>query len=198
LHTLRRQQPLHIQALDLRLDAAAGIGDLVALRGTRGGQLYDSDFAQRMRGTGPYAELLARRFAVADQVQFAGWIEPVKRFEFIADFDICMLPLSATSIGSRYTSPLKLFEYMAMGKPVVAPALPSVHEVLPPQHFGAFQARPEDPADIARVVNLLIARPELRHAYGRQLGELSQRFTWSQRAGRMVEVMRSGCTALNA
>ena len=141
---------------------------------------------------------LARRFAVADRVQFAGWIEPVKRFEFIADFDICMLPLSVTSIGSRYTSPLKLFEYMAMGKPVVAPALPSVHEVLPPQHFGAFQARPEDPADLARVVNLLIARPELRHAYGRKLRELSQHFSWSQRAGRMVEVMRSGCTALNA
>jgi DNA repair photolyase len=38
---------------------------LALLRATRGGQLYDSDFSQRMRGTGPYAELLAQRFAVA-------------------------------------------------------------------------------------------------------------------------------------
>lgn len=37
---------------------------LTLLRGTRGGQLYDSDFRQRMRGTGPYADLLAQRFAV--------------------------------------------------------------------------------------------------------------------------------------
>ena len=35
------------------------------IRETRGGRLYDSDFAQRMTGQGPYAQLLARRFEVA-------------------------------------------------------------------------------------------------------------------------------------
>ena len=35
---------------------------LSLVRETHGGQLYDSDFATRMKGTGPYAELLRRRF----------------------------------------------------------------------------------------------------------------------------------------
>jgi len=35
------------------------------IRQTRGGQLYDSSFGQRMRGQGAYADLLARRFEVA-------------------------------------------------------------------------------------------------------------------------------------
>ena len=35
------------------------------IRDTRGGKTYQSGFGQRMRGTGTYAELLARRFEVA-------------------------------------------------------------------------------------------------------------------------------------
>lgn len=38
---------------------------LALVRQTRGGRVYDSDFAQRMSGSGPYAEMLANRFRVA-------------------------------------------------------------------------------------------------------------------------------------
>jgi DNA repair photolyase len=38
---------------------------LSAIRDTRGGALYRSEFGERMRGTGPVAELLANRFKVA-------------------------------------------------------------------------------------------------------------------------------------
>ena len=42
---------------------AAHVLNLV--RETRGGKLYDSEFGQRMKGTGPYADLLRRRFETA-------------------------------------------------------------------------------------------------------------------------------------
>ena len=38
---------------------------LSLIRQTRGGKLYDADFSQRRRGTGPYAELIRRRFKLA-------------------------------------------------------------------------------------------------------------------------------------
>jgi DNA repair photolyase len=44
-------------------DRAARVLSLI--RQTRSGALYDARFGTRMRGTGPYADLLARRFAVA-------------------------------------------------------------------------------------------------------------------------------------
>jgi len=48
------------------------------IRETRGGRLYDSSFGQRMRGQGPYAELLARRFAVACRRSgLGGELEPL-------------------------------------------------------------------------------------------------------------------------
>jgi DNA repair photolyase len=38
---------------------------LSLVRQTHGGKLYESEFGTRMKGTGPYAELLERRFATA-------------------------------------------------------------------------------------------------------------------------------------
>ena len=40
---------------------------LALMRGARGGELYDASFAQRMRGTGPYADLLANRFRLSQK-----------------------------------------------------------------------------------------------------------------------------------
>ncbi len=40
---------------------------LSLVRQSRGGELYDSRFGARMRGEGPFADLLAQRFAKADQ-----------------------------------------------------------------------------------------------------------------------------------
>ncbi|QPN91397.1 glycosyltransferase family 4 protein [Proteus vulgaris] len=74
--------------------------------------------------------LLAQEMDVKDKVNFLGFIDPKKRFEAIAMHDICVLPLTLTSIGSRYTSPLKLFEYMAMEKPVVISDFPSIRDVV--------------------------------------------------------------------
>ena len=41
-----------------------------------------------------------------------------------------MLPNTATEVSARYTSPLKLFEYLAAGRPIVASRLPALAEVL--------------------------------------------------------------------
>ena len=57
---------------------------LSILRGMRGGALYDSDFATRMRGTGPYAQLLERRFVVArDRLGFAAVATPLDCTKFV-------------------------------------------------------------------------------------------------------------------
>ncbi|HJQ60571.1 MAG TPA: PA0069 family radical SAM protein [Vineibacter sp.] len=52
---------------------------LSLVRQTRGGKLYDSDWSQRMSGTGPYAELLRARFALASK-KFA-----MNRFRYTLD-----------------------------------------------------------------------------------------------------------------
>lgn len=56
---------------------------LALVRDTRGGSLYNSDYGTRMRGEGPYADLLQQRFAVAcKKLGLAGRIVPLDRTQF--------------------------------------------------------------------------------------------------------------------
>jgi glycosyltransferase involved in cell wall biosynthesis len=127
---------------------------------------------------------LAEREGVADRVVLPGPVAPGRRFEWIHKADICLLPLTSTSIASRYTSPLKLFEYLAAGKPVVASDLPSMRSVLEPGKH-ALLVKAGDVYAFAAAIDRLLAEPAL----GKQLGEAARvharRFSWQERGRRL-------------
>ena len=77
-----------------------------------------------------------------DNVYFYGFVPREKLSHYYAELDVCILPNQETvwaagaatvknrlDIGS-FTSPLKMFEYMAYGKAIVASDLPVLREVL--------------------------------------------------------------------
>lgn len=125
---------------------------------------------------------LAEKLEVAHRVRFLGAVAPLKRFELIAQADICLLPLSLTSIASRYTSPLKLFEYMAKSKPIVVADLPSIREVLTDGQ-DALLVPPEDPCAFAQALNRLFADALLRERLGTAAGVLAEQYSWESRVG---------------
>lgn len=124
---------------------------------------------------------LAEQLNVDGRVEFMGPIDPIRRFEVIAAADICLLPSSDSSIGSRFTSPLKLFEYLAMSKPIVASDLPALREIL--QHNEtALLTAVGDERKFAESINLLLADPGLRARLGANAKEISRRYSWQARA----------------
>ncbi len=129
---------------------------------------------------------LARDLGCTEKIEFLGSVPPIKRFETIDQADICLLPLSQTSIGSRYTSPLKLFEYMAMGKPIIVSDLPAIREVLAPEET-ALLVEPENPSAIAAAVNRLMEDVALATRLGTQARALAwAAYSWTARAQRMA------------
>lgn len=118
---------------------------------------------------------------VADRVRFLGKVPPAQRFEIINRADICLLPLTNTSIGSRYTSPLKLFEYMAMGKPIITADFPSLREVLTHEET-ALLTESGNPKSLADSANRLLADAPLRHKLGTAAAEAAETYSWSHRA----------------
>ncbi len=79
-------------------------------------------------GDGPARESLeaqARDLGVSDRVTFTGVIGRDEVAQYIAAFDVALQPAV-----TRYASPLKLFEYMALGRAVVAPDMRNIKEIL--------------------------------------------------------------------
>jgi len=74
-------------------------------------------------GEGRYYDEIASQmdnYRYKDRVNFCGWIPPDKIPAYLGGIDIGLLPLIQDTRFNRAKSPTKLFEYMAMGKPVVS------------------------------------------------------------------------------
>ena len=79
-------------------------------------------------GDGPVRadlETLARELGLQDRVRFTGVVARDAVPAYVAAFDVALQPAVVP-----YASPLKLFEYLALGKAVVAPNQPNIAEVL--------------------------------------------------------------------
>jgi glycosyltransferase involved in cell wall biosynthesis len=70
-------------------------------------------------------EKLARELSLKDRVRFTGVVAREQVPGLVAAFDIALQPAVVP-----YASPLKLFEYLALGKAIVAPRQPNIEEVL--------------------------------------------------------------------
>jgi glycosyltransferase involved in cell wall biosynthesis len=104
---------------------------------------------------------------------------------YLAAGDLGVVPnRSKPLISARYTSPLKVFEAMAVGLPLVASDLPSMRELL---HHGedAWLVAPDDPSALAQGIRTLAADPELRSKLGRALAARAPEHTWDARAKRL-------------
>ena len=81
-----------------------------------------------MVGDGPARaglEQLANALGLQDRVRFTGFVARHQVPGLVASFDIALQPAVVP-----YASPLKLFEYLALGKAIVAPRQPNIEEVL--------------------------------------------------------------------
>jgi glycosyltransferase involved in cell wall biosynthesis len=117
-----------------------------------------------------------------ERVRLAGYVPPGAVPLWLAAADALALPNSgAETISARYTSPLKLFEYMAAGRPVVASDLPSLREVLA-DGVNARLVPPDSPAGLARGLLEVLDDPDLgARLASRARADVAGR-TWDARA----------------
>lgn len=113
--------------------------------------------------------------------------EETVRYLFAAD--VLVLPNSRiTEESVRYTSPIKLFEYMATGKPIVAADLPSIREVLTDETGFFFRADESDA--LAEALSSALASPDEMRMRGARAREASQRYGWDARAQLLMRIVQ--------
>ncbi|QEH32411.1 putative glycosyl transferase [Aquisphaera giovannonii] len=109
---------------------------------------------------------------------------------YLAACDAGLLLYPRTSYLAEFSSPLKLFEYLGSGLPVIATGLPALREVITDDENGML-VPDDDPAAIAAAIDALM-RDDRRL---RRLGEAALRtagaYTFAERARRIEEVLLS-------
>ena len=126
-----------------------------------------------------------------ENVLLAGFVPPADVPMYQAAADVLVLPPTADHDISPYTSPLKLFEYMAARRPIVASALPVLEEIL--QHdYNALLFQERDAADLAAKVKKLLHDAELAESLARTAWKQVQDFTWEKRAQKILGFIQHG------
>jgi len=73
----------------------------------------------------PQLKEQAKDLGVSDKIEFAGLVTRDKVMDYVEQFDITLQP-----DVTAYASPLKMFEYMAVGSIIIAPDCPNIREIL--------------------------------------------------------------------
>jgi glycosyltransferase involved in cell wall biosynthesis len=117
-----------------------------------------------------------------------GRVQPSLVPAYLKVADILVLPNTrVTEESERFTSPIKLFEYLAAGKAIIASDLPSIREVLTDD--AAVFVPPGDVRTLADALTRLATDEKLRSAKGEGARELSAQYTWDARAKRIVAAL---------
>lgn len=124
------------------------------------------------------------------RVRFTGHVDHHEVPDYLAAMDICLLPYDQKSEGF-YFSPLKLFEYMACGKPVLAAALGQISRMVRDGSNGLLYST-SDPREVAQKLKRLIEDAGLRKRLGERAREtVLQNHTWHHTARRMEQIFEN-------
>jgi glycosyltransferase involved in cell wall biosynthesis len=142
-------------------------------------------------GGRPHEVAEMRELAVAcgigpDSVVMPGQVEQRETGVYLGASDVLVVPDTVTGMTA---SPLKLFEYMAVGKPIVCKDMPALREIVDESCALFFQAGDAD--EMSRALAALKDDPELAGRMGREARLRSARYTYRGRAEKIVEVVES-------
>jgi glycosyltransferase involved in cell wall biosynthesis len=100
--------------------------------------------------------------------------------------DILVLPNSrGKKISEYYTSPMKLFEYLASGKPIIASDLPSLREVL--NDKNSLLIAPDQPSVLAEAIKKIIADQTRAKALASQALTEAEQYSWQNRVTKILK-----------
>lgn len=121
------------------------------------------------------------------------WIEFVKREYipfYIKSADVLVLPYTKNeNISSKYTSPLKLFEYMASKKPIVASDLSSTREIL--NESMCVFCEPDDVNSLEISIKKILSDENLAKNISENAYKNSFKYSWKNRAEKISLIIKN-------
>ena len=128
---------------------------------------------------------LVQSLNIPDKVIFAGAIPYEQIPAMINALDIGIIPDS-----NKYRSPIKMFEYMAMGKMVIAPDYEPIRSVIEDEKDGMI-FKPLNKEDLVGKLNSIVSDGEKRKTLGENAREkILRQYLWKHNANQVVNIYR--------
>lgn len=125
----------------------------------------------------------ATRLGIAEALHLVPPRPQAEIVTYLAAADVLVIPDTVTDVTA---SPLKLFEYLALGQPLVVPAIPALHEIVPPPLCHTFPRRDLEGLTMALGAALDAAPDDTGAAMRRAI---AAGHTYGRRAERILQVV---------
>lgn len=131
-------------------------------------------------------------------IHFYGYVSHKEAMGFVKGFDVLLAPYQrkvggygGTGNTVEWMSPLKIFEYMATGIPMICSDLPVLHEILENRR-NAFLCTPEDHKDWSKTIEYVKNNTEEAEKIARKAQEeFLAMYTWKKRAEHICEDVKT-------
>jgi glycosyltransferase involved in cell wall biosynthesis len=145
-------------------------------------------------GEGPQREAcmaLARELGAYERIEWTGMLPHREAVARLSACDVLASPHVSSEGRAFFGSPTKVFEFMAIGRPLVASALEQIDDVLGDGRT-AILVRPGDVDDLVRGLREVLAYPDRGRALGLAARtEVESHHTWDARAANLIERLES-------
>jgi glycosyltransferase involved in cell wall biosynthesis len=135
---------------------------------------------------GPLRQKVAT-MGIEARVKLTGEVPQRDLLSYTAGATIGVAPFEGRSLNSYWVAPNKLFEYMAVGVPVVASRLPVLERIVDGHGVGLL-CEPGDAASLAAAVNRLLSDPELYERCHRNALAAAEVFNWRTESRKLMEI----------
>ncbi len=152
--------------------------------------LPDNFYLRLVGGRKHERENLRKKYSFFIKQQKLILEEPISYSEVkekLINADIAILPTLLSGFAN-FTSPLKLFDYMAMGIPIIASNTQSFKEILNRENALFFEEN--NSKNLAEKINYLAKNKKLADRISKKAFEDSKRYTYQKRAERILKLLK--------
>lgn len=127
----------------------------------------------------------ARELGVEPRIKFTGQVPHEEVASYVRSARCAVVPLGNDLLARRFTSPIKVFEYMAEGTPIVAAGLPTIREILCHEE-NALLFEPGNAGDMAKQLRHVAHDDKLANRIRAKARADLDEFSWDRRAERII------------